>query len=55
MVAYGYRTYTNGNINWMVHTGRYGSNYITYENGVYRHQDKFINDTYVDYAIYFSY
>lgn len=55
MVAYGYRTYTNGNINWMVHTGRYGDNYITYENGVYRHQDKFINDTYVDYAIYFSY
>lgn len=55
MVAYGYRTYTNGNINWMVHTGHYGTNYITYENGVYRHQDKFISDTYVDYAVYFSY
>ena len=40
---------------WMVHTGYYGSNYIANENDVYRHKDKFIDDTYVDYAIYFNY
>ena len=55
LVAYGYKTDSSGNIMWMVHTGYYGSSYITSENGEYRHKDIFIDDTYVDYAIYFNY
>ena len=53
LVAYGYKTNSEGNIMWMVHTGWY-SNVSTIDD-VERHKDRFINDTYVDYAVYFSY
>lgn len=53
LVAYGYKTDSSGNIMWMVHTGWY-SNVSTIDS-VKRHKDVFINDTYVDYAVYFSY
>lgn len=53
LVAYGYRTNANGNVEWLVHIGWY-SNIITAD-GVQRHSYIYINNDYVDYVVYFNY
>lgn len=52
LVAYGYKIDPEGNVEWLVHTGWY-SNVV--DDGVIRHSELFINNEYVDYAVYFNY